>query len=410
MRGGNNIPNRRLTVNQTEVLVRPHEEAPAHQRHRPYRWLPLLIAAITVIALGIGILALHRLETRLVATTGESLALLAADIADKLDHVLFERYGDVQIMAGTFSTKLHDAAALTQDLNRMKERYLLYRWLGVTDASGRIIASTDPVSVGQDRHKTVWFQAVRDGKSIHLMDVSDSSETGGSPAIGFSAPITGPDGTVLGVVTTRVGLLELEDVFGRTVSAFQSLRGNRARIEWQFLMRDGTLAADSLLREEGKTNLKQQGLPSALLSGATEPGYVEELHARRQVPVITGYARTEGYGEFPGFPWGILVRVDRSEILGPIRSMVWQLGLAGSLVLGPLIGLLLWTTRRVQQEWANSAGQLSRLRGLHTVSQALQQETSSLNADFALIQFLQLLVDIATQVTGAKYGAFGLFD
>ena len=391
--------------------MQPDKDAPIRKQHQPYRWLPLLIAAITAITLGIGAFALHRIETRMVATMGESLALLATDIADKLDHVLFERYADAHIMADVASAKMRDPAALTRYLNQAQERYLLYRWIGVTDANGRVIASTDPASVEQDHRTAAWFQAVRNGKTAHLLDVQDSSEPGVGPAVGFSAPISGPYGEFLGAVTTRVGLRELEDVFGRTVSAFQALRGNNARIEWQFLMRDGTLAADSLLREEGKRNLRQQGLPSALLlSTAAEAGYVEELHARRQVPVITGYARTEGYGEFHGFQWGILVRMDRSEILAPIQSLVWRLGLAGSAVLAPMIGLLLWTTRRVQKEWTNSADQLVRLKGLHAVGQALQQETTGPTEDFALSRFLEFLIDTATRTTSARYGAFGLFD
>ncbi len=375
-----------------------------------YRWLPFLIALMTATALGIGGLSLHYLESRLVETTGDSLELLATDIAGLLDRVLFERYGDTQMMADAFPDKMRDAAALTRYLDRMRERYLLYRWLGVTDAGGRIVAATDRASVGTDRSDTTWFQATRDGLGVHLQDVSFSPETGWDRAVEMSAPIRGAGGEFLGTVTTRIGLSELEDVFGRTVSAFQKQRSTAGRIEWQFLTHDGTLVADSLLREEGKVNLKQLGLPSALLSTTAEPGFVEELHPRRQVPVVTGYARTEGYREFPGFHWGILVRMDRSDILRPIRAVMINAGIVGACLFAPMLGLLLWTTGRLQKEWATSADQLVRLKGLHAVGQAMQQETAGPTEDFALARFLEFLVDTATRITGARYGAFGLFD
>ncbi|TAJ30972.1 MAG: PAS domain S-box protein [Nitrospirae bacterium] len=376
----------------------------------PYRWITGLIAIIIVTALGIGGLTLHYLQSQAVATRGESLALLATDIADLLDRVLFERYGDAQMMADAFAGKMQDTSALTRYLNLMMERYLFYRWLGVTDAAGRIVAATDPASVGEDRSNAAWFQASRDGKGVFLQDVSVSTETHGDRAIGFSAPIRGPKGEFLGVVTARVGLSELEAVIRRTVSSFQSQHNNIPRVEWQFLTRDGTLIVDSPLREEGTVHLEQIGLSSARLSMATEPGYVEELHPRRQVPVITGYARTEGYGEFPGFHWGILVRMDRSDILHPIREVLKKLGAVGLLLFVPMLGLLLWMSKRLRREWTSAADQLMRLRGLHSVSKALQQEAPKPHTDFALAEFLQLLVDSAMQITGAKYGAFGLFD
>ncbi len=60
-----------------------------------YGRLPILILLMTLVILLIGAVALHYVENRLVATTGESLALAAADIADMLDRLLFERYSDI---------------------------------------------------------------------------------------------------------------------------------------------------------------------------------------------------------------------------------------------------------------------------------------------------------------------------
>ncbi len=69
------------------------------QSRRPYTWLQVLMIVMTVVAVTIGALALHYIETRLVRIAGESLSVAAAEIADKLDRLLFERYGDVRMMA-----------------------------------------------------------------------------------------------------------------------------------------------------------------------------------------------------------------------------------------------------------------------------------------------------------------------
>src|SRR2546427_12949303 len=107
-------------------------------------------------------------------------------------------------------------------------------------------------------------------------------------------------------------------------------------------------------------NLKVLGLPSALFVGTTQPGYVEEMHLRRHVPVVTGYAQTEQRGNFLGLHWGILVRMDRSDILAPIQAILWKLGLAGAPGFVPMVNVLLWITTRLREEWATAPEESSR--------------------------------------------------
>ncbi len=321
---------------------------------RQFWWLPALLVLLVVIALVMGGTVFRYVEADLVANSGGTLALAAADIADKLDRILFERYGDVQMMAWAFEARTDNAAYLTSYLAGMKQAYPVYLWLGVTDPQGRIVAATDPAGIGQDRSDRPWFQAVRDGLPVHVQDAQPVEDAGGVLAIGFTAPLRGKEGKFLGVVTTRVGLQVLEDVFARTTHALELSRGTSAKIEWQFLNRNGDVILDSILRQEMKVNLRQLGLPSALLSLEGASGYVQEQHLRRRVPVITGYARTGGYGRFTGPQWGVLVRMDRSEVLAHVRAILWKLGLAGTVLWVPLFGLLLWSVRRLRVEWGHA--------------------------------------------------------
>ncbi len=368
-----------------------------------YAWQPGLVVLLATVTLVTAAACLVYVQTRLLVDAGERLAMAAADIADALDRVLFDRYGDIHIMAEALPGMMRDRPALTRYLNRMKERYLLYRWLGVTDAAGRIVASTDPASVGEDRSGAAWFQAVRAGRSAHMADFSVSEETGEVQAVGFSAPILDAQGTFLGVVTTRVGLSELEDICTRNISRLQDQLGGSGPIEWQFLRRDGKLIADSLLREEGKANLQRLQVASASLGLSGEPGYVEELHERRGLPVVTGYAHTEGYAEFMGHRWVILVRMAREDVLAPIRALLWRLVAVGALVVLPILGFLFWSIRCLRTEWALSE---ERARGL----QALEEATRGLAEESDLDSLLGRLADVARRLTGATYAALGVFD
>ena len=318
---------------------------------RPYAALPVIMMVMMVTALGTGSATLKYVENHLVASTGESLALAAADIADKLDRTLSERYGDIRVLAQAPVFRGRDAAAKTAFLQTIKAAYPYYIWLAVIDANGRIVAATDPATMGKDRSQRGWFKDVRDRRIIHVQDAESSEDSGGVLAIAFTAPILGPRGEFQGVVTSHVSLPLLEDVFRQTVQALQLQRGSVSKIEYQFMSRDGDIIADSLLRQEGTVNLKQLGLPSALSTGSAQPGYIEETHFRRHVPVITGYAQTEQSGDYLGLHWGVLVRMDRSEILRPIRAILWKLGLAGAAVFVPLLAFLLWSAGRLRKEW-----------------------------------------------------------
>ncbi|MEO7859164.1 MAG: hypothetical protein ABIU05_01770, partial [Nitrospirales bacterium] len=318
---------------------------------RPYHWLRALIVLMTVVTLAIGGITLHYIETRLVATTGETLAFTATEVSEKLDRFLFERYGDVMIMAEMFGRQPQNREFQAAYVARMKTLYPDYVWIGVTNISGHIVVATDPATVGKDYSIHPSFQAVRNGLAIQVEDVEPFALIEGVDAIAYTARIIGPQGEFLGVVTTRVGMPALEKIMTGTLQAFQHRKGFWGTLEYQFLTNTGVAFIDSDFAHRGQVNLKHLGLPSVLASEGSLSNYVEEVHLRRHVPVITGYARTHGRGEFAGLQWTVLMRMDRSDVLAQIHAFLWIIGLAGAGVGVPTFGLLLWTVTRVRREY-----------------------------------------------------------
>ena len=321
---------------------------------RPYSWLRVLIIVMTVVTLAIGGIGLYYIETRMVASAGDTLALTAAEVSDKLDRFLVERYGDVLMMAGALSAQPHNREFQAAYVARMMTSYPDYLWIGTTNAHGQIVVATDPATVGHDYSAEPWFQAVRNGQAVHVGDVEPFAVMGGADAVAFTAPITGPHGEFLGVVTTRVGISGLENIVTRTLLAFQRREGLGGALEYQFLSEKGAAFVDSDLQHKGNINLKQLSLPSALLSERSLFGYVEEEHERRHVSVITGYAKTLARGGFEVLHWTVLMRMDRRDVVAPIRAVLWNLGLAGGAVAVPTFGLLLWTLKRVRREYRHA--------------------------------------------------------
>jgi PAS domain S-box-containing protein len=334
---------RNPSVHQYRLTIR-HASRPAS----------ILILALLAGSLTVGFLILYYIQRQLITTTGQSLALAAEDIASKMDLQMHERYGDIQMLARSPTFQERNVAAMTDYVRWIADAYPVYESIAVLDATGRIIAATDSEDVGQDRGRRHWFRSTRDFGGVNAEEPKFSDDSHDVMTAMLTAPLTGESGEFLGVITSRISLAVLEDSFVQTVATLQAQWGSDVRIEYQFINRAGEIIADSHLREEGKVNLKRMGLPSAQLFDSAPPGFIEERHLRRQMEVVTGYAMTNGIEEIGAFRWGVLVRVDRDDLLDPIRRIVRNIGLGGAVVFLPLLGGLLWTITRLEHARATA--------------------------------------------------------
>ncbi|MEP6958376.1 MAG: PAS domain S-box protein [Nitrospirota bacterium] len=318
---------------------------------RRYRWLPYLIIAMTIFAVFAGIVLARFVEYRLVEATGEELTLAAAEVAEKLDRMMFERQGNTLMMARAFGLRASDPRYLSEYLEWMKTEYSpVYLWLAVTDSQGTVVAATDLSLVGRDYSHAASFIAARATRRLDIADVAGQEPESGVNTIAFTAPILDSQGTFLGVVTSRVGIPLLEEVTTRTIRSLEVRQGAGGRVEYQMLTQQGLVFVDSNPPHQGTINLKELGLPSVLLSESGVPGYIEEEHLRRHVQVVTGYAQTRGYGEFSGLGWSVLMRMERQDILAPIHAFLWKVGIASVVVWIPMLGLLFYATSRLRAE------------------------------------------------------------
>ena len=384
-----------------------HQSATVSHNRRPYAWLPGLIIAMTFVAVVIGTLVLHYVETRLVAATGQNLTLAAAEITDKLDRLLFERHGDALMTARAFSVRMEDTAYQQSFLQWMKEAYApVYAWLGAVNADGIVVASTDPTLLGQDWSREIWFQRARDTRKIHVGEIDTYEAVQGMEAIAFSAPVIDRRGEFVGVVSTRIGVLMMEDVLTQTLHAIEARDGFLGTIEYQFMMQDGQVFIDSDLAHKGGVNLKRMGLRSALSSESGEPGYVEEEHLRRHVRVVSGYATTRGYHNFKGLNWTVLVRMDRTDILAPVRMVLLNIGVAGAVVWIPMFIALLWATGRLRQEWAQTQQEASRA---HAAEAAERESEARIRMIIETALDAVIVMDAEGQVTDWNAQAHAMF-
>jgi len=312
--------------------------------------LPLIIFILTIIIVTVtGFLTLRYIKSKFVESAGQTLATIATNIANKLDTLLNERYGDIQLLTLGKAFREQDRATMTTYVLSMVESYPVYEWIGVTDKDGRIIISTDPSIVGQDRSDREWFRSVRDHGGIHIRPPRISPDSHGSMAIAFTAPIYNPAGQFIGAITSRISMPVLEDSFRRALVALQGQWGTNTHLEYQFIRLNGDVIADSILHEEGQSNLIKLGVASARLAVSSSAGYVQEIHARLKKDVVTGYARSKGLNGEDTLQFGVLLRADYDDIAAPIQRTTFIIGMAGIAMVLPLGLALIWTIRGLQQ-------------------------------------------------------------
>lgn len=373
-----------------------------------------VIALLTLLYLG---WAAYTVQYGLIQSSGHSLVQAATDAASKLDMTILERYRDIQLLSTSPITHGQNPETLTKYLRELVHAHPVYRWIGVTDSRGRIIATTDTSNTSLDRSQSHWFQLARTITGVRILDAQVSDESGGTSAIIVIAPLHSPDGRFLGAIAAVVGVPSLMHILDDTMQVLKNIKWTEeSHIEYQLLNEKGDLIADSTLRQEGNLNLKQLGLPSATLVGMNARGFVEETHFRRGTSVITAYAQLTIAHADPTLRWGILVRVDRDSILAPIRSFLWKLSFLAILILLPLLGLVLGMIKALHGEWGTTKREFQRASDAET---ALKKRTEALHALVVAAQtlaaqqdldgLLHQLLYLAKENTGARYAALGVY-
>jgi len=312
--------------------------------------LPVVLLLCFAIAVGLGLYALGFLRAVLVHERGADLARTAVRVADTLDRVLFERFGDIQVFANDRILLEGNSGEKTQRVRQYKKLYWYYSWIGTTDANGRIVAATEPVAQPPGGIPD-WFETVKRTRKVYVGDAQVSSESGGVMAVGFAAPLYGSQGDFRGVVTSRIPLENLRAVFEQE----GKLQYGEEIHDWLVLDRRGTVIIEKDQSRGVNGALSKLELSSARRAAEDrdKAGFVEEPHERRGIPVVTGYARTRGYSDFPGYDWTVLVRLDREDAYAPVDRLIWMFGGAGLLLVAPLTGFGIWTSVKLTREHRN---------------------------------------------------------
>ena len=139
----------------------------------------------------------------------------AAAIADKMNRFVFERFGDVEIMAALpIFTDAKVAADMTleqksQLLNQYRDTYLVYDSIAAFDLQGNVLVQSKGASLVSPANSEYFKQTVASGKTY--ISKPEIAKDTGKPVVYFATPIKeGSSGRVLGIMRTRAPIDRLE--------------------------------------------------------------------------------------------------------------------------------------------------------------------------------------------------------
>ncbi|TFW30903.1 cache domain-containing protein [Massilia horti] len=305
-------------------------------------WLALAFVLLSMVLTLVLVEVVERAATAQLKTDiGHGLGELAMQTADKLDRGMFERYREVSLLAQR--RDLIDPAADKIErrniLVGVQDTYGYYDWIGMADMEGRVQVAAHGLLEGADVSRRPWFQNALLG--VYVGDVHEAKllarvlpppDVAPRRFVDIAFPYRDKDGKLLGVLGTHLSWQWAREVERSVVVP----AAGRGKVEALIVDANGRV----LLGPDGLqgTTLAQ---PSLRFAGERDNGYLVEDWPDGSY--LVGFARTRGYGRYPGLGWTVLVRQNVDHAYLPVqqlrRQALWSgIGLA---LLFSLVGVVM---------------------------------------------------------------------
>ena len=298
-------------------------------------FLTLSLIPITVIS----VISYQNGKTSLKKNIGKNLERISFQTIDKIDRLLF--FCEQEVIACGLNKIFQDVVAddpdgrISEYLIEIKKGYGIYGGIFCTDIEGKIVASSEVTTIGQDVSNSAWFQQVVEQDGFFINNLSYDNLIQGY-TIRFTYPINSTfDNTprTIGYLTALLNWSELYDIvssiqistneYDESLSAIlidkhgYILCGPPALITTDKEDDDSELTSTDRFSE---TNLATQGLQPARNAIAGESGFSEDRGPYGYDQLI-GYASSKGFQDFTGLGWSVLVTQDLNEAYAPIYSL-----------------------------------------------------------------------------------------
>jgi hypothetical protein len=316
-----------------------------------------LLVSLPVLAAGV-LLVLLVAQSTLRDTYGQHLSDVAQQTAAGVDAYVYRKVLDVSMLGRTpdirDAVRATPAADTTQLAANSASRYLadlvahdsVYREIVVTNRQGQIVAASRGVTSRNESNEDWWKATVDDGVvgRVFVTQLRADSKEGVS-VMHVSAPVPEPaSDPLMGVVRVTFDARELlAPVAGVQLGATGLAT----------LVRDnGTVvfsreASDSSARFFATKELTDQLAKQSNTEGQRQEGMHFSAAGSDGTPYVVGVAGSQLGRSFPNLAWLVAVSQAESELMGPVRSIGWNLLLVFVVTVLLVLALALYFSMRL---------------------------------------------------------------
>ena len=283
------------------------------------------VIAVFAAAAGAAILA----RESAVSSANRELQALAGNMADRLDQHMFERYREIQNIAGLAplrSTWDKEPNTVRNVLEQIQSSLPEYAWLGFATPDGTVVAASKGMLEGASVSERPWFihglkqATVEDVHEAKLLDKLLRTSPSDTPFrfVDVAMPVRNQEGELAGVLGAHMSWMWADDV-RQTVLTHM----------------DANLMADLwIVGKDGSVLIGPSGgrIEMARLEDATNAGGSVFVDATEKQTVLTALAPTKGQGDYPGLGWTVAARKPVAIIYGPANQLVLQILMLGGAV------------------------------------------------------------------------------
>ncbi len=299
----------------------------------------LLMILLTIL---LGVVINRISSTNIEKEIGNTLGGIAYQMSDKLDYFMWSRSGEIDVVSKLDVLRNPQERADAQKLlQELKANIPSFTWIGLTDASGVVAASTENLLRGVDISQRPVFKEGSKGKFIG--DVHE--------AVLLAKLLPNPTGEAMQFVDISVPLTDSAGQFSGVLAAHLSW-------EWSKEMENSLLESYSSLKEHVDIMVVSRRDNVVLLGPKELVGQSLQLDSIRNASshkggwaledwpdgksYVTGYAYGDGYMNYSGLDWTVLVREPKQIAYQSVDAMqryIFIIGFAAAAVFA-LLGWL----------------------------------------------------------------------
>ncbi|WP_427051793.1 diguanylate cyclase domain-containing protein [Paenibacillus sp. TC-CSREp1] len=254
---------------------------------------------------------------------GHSLEGTAAQAADKLDRFMYSRSGEMNLLGNMSSLNdKFNPADIQILLDQLQNSFPTFSWVGYMDPKGNVLAATDGVLLGKNLSERPVFQEGIKGKFIG--DVHNAvllakllPNPSGEPLqfVDISFPLKDSQGKIRGVLAAHLSWAWAKEV---EESVLLPLEREEKDLEFFIISKKDNTVLLGPKEWIGK---------SLVLQGISQARYDKSTWSSEKWPdgkeYVTGYAYSQGYRDYPGLGWTIIIRQVKSTAYAAIIDLMW---------------------------------------------------------------------------------------